>query len=97
MKKITRTHCTGDCPGRPQLARVSQAFTRRGSKVEVIISRIPASVCPICGQSFVEEETAQRVEVLLRPFHGIRDATPALPAAKVYIDFEEAGKKKKAA
>jgi YgiT-type zinc finger domain-containing protein len=97
MKTIPRTHCSGDCPGHPQLARTSQAFTRRGSLVEVIISRIPATVCPVCGQSFVEEETAQRVEALVRPFHGGRGAAPALPAAKVYIDFEEAGKKRKAA
>jgi YgiT-type zinc finger domain-containing protein len=97
MKKISRAHCTGDCPGRPQLARVSQAFTRRGSQVEVIISRIPATVCPVCGHSFLEEEIAQRVEALLRPFHGTRGSVPVLPSAKVYIDFEEAGKRKKAA
>jgi hypothetical protein len=97
MRRIARAHCTGDCPGCPQLARVSQAFTRHGSLVEVMISRIPASVCPVCGQSFLEEETAQRVETLLRPFHGTRGAAPALPSAKVYIDFEEAGKGQKAA
>ena len=97
MKTISRRHCTGDCPGRPQLARTSQAFTRRGSLVEVIISRIPASVCPVCRQSFVEEETAQRIEALVRPFHGSRGAVPALPSAKVYIDFEEAGKRRQAA
>ena len=97
MRTISRTRCTGDCPGRPQLARVSQAFTRRGSEVEVMISRIPASVCPVCGQSFLAEGTAQRVEALLRPFHGTRGGVPALPSAKVYLDFEEAGKRKKAA
>ncbi len=51
----------------------------------------------MCGQSFLAEETAQRVEALLRSFHGTRGAVPALPSAKVYIDFEEAGKRKKAA
>ena len=90
--KILRKQCTGDCRGRPQPARVSQNFTRRGSRVEVIISRIPASVCPACGQSFLEEETARRLESLLRPFHGTRGHVPDLPPAKVYIDFEEAGK-----
>lgn len=95
--KRSRTRCTGDCPGHPQLARVVQNFTRRGSNVEVIISRIPAAVCPVCGHIFVEEETARRVESLLRPFHGVRGATPSFPAAKVYVDFEEAGNGKKAA
>ena len=95
--KVVRTRCTGDCAGRPQPARVVQNFTRRGSRVEVIISRIPASVCPMCGQTFLEEETARRIESLLRPFHGTRGAVPALPAAKVYVDFEEAGKRQKAA
>ena len=95
--KILRQHCTGNCRGRPQPARVSQSFTRRGSRVEVIISRIPASVCPACGQSFLEEEIARRLESLLRPFHGTRGRIPELPPAKIYIDFEEAGKIQKAA
>ncbi len=95
--KILRTRCTGDCSGRPQLALVSQNFTRRGSRVEVIISRIPVSVCPVCGQAFLEEDTARRLEALLRPFHGTRGTVPDLPPAKVYVDFAEAGKKRKAA
>lgn len=95
--KVPRTRCSGDCLGHPQPARVVQNFTRRGSRVEVIISRIPATVCPTCGRTFLEEETARRVELLLRPFHGPRGATPPLPAAKVYIDFEEAGKGQEAA
>jgi hypothetical protein len=95
--KVVRTRCMGDCAGHPRPARVMQNFTRRGSRVEVIISRIPASVCPICGHTFLEEETARRIESLLRPFHGTRGAVPVLPAAKVYVDFEEAGKGQKAA
>jgi YgiT-type zinc finger domain-containing protein len=95
--KILRTRCTGDCSGRPHLALVSQSFTRRGSRVEVIISRIPASVCPVCGQAFLEEDTARQLEALLHPFHGSRGTVPDLPPAKVYVDFEEARKKQKAA
>ena len=76
---------------------MSQSFTRRGSRVEVIISRIPASVCPVCGHAFLEENTARRIETLLRPFHGTRGTMPDLPPAKVYVDFEEAGKRQKAA
>lgn len=95
--KVLRTRCTGNCPGRPRLARVSQSFSRRGSQVEVIVSRIPASVCPVCSQSFLEEDTARRLESLLRPFHGTRGSVPDLPPAKVYVDFEEAGKRQKAA
>lgn len=94
---ILRTRCTGDCRGRPHQVRVSQSFTRRGSQVEVIISRIPASVCPVCGQSFLAEDTARRLEGVLRPFHGTRGTVPDLPPAKVYVDFEEAGKRQKAA
>jgi hypothetical protein len=95
--KVSRNRCTGDCPGHPRPARVSQGFTRKGSRVEVIISRIPASVCPVCNQSFLEESAAQKVESLLRPFHDTRGSAPVLPPAKVYIDFEEAGKEQKAA
>src|SRR5207247_11002490 len=90
MVKILRKHCTGDCRGRPQPARVSQNFTRRGSRVEVLISRIPASVCPACGQSFLEEETARRLESLLRPFHGTRGHVPHLPPPVGHTAFAEA-------
>jgi hypothetical protein len=76
---------------------VSQNFTRRGSRVEVVISRIPASVCPVCGKSFLEEKIAHRLESFLRPFHGTRGHVPALPPAKIYVDFEEAGKEERAA
>jgi hypothetical protein len=61
------------------------------------VSRIPASVCPVCGQAFVDEDTTRRLEAVLRPFHGVRGAVPDLPPAKVYVDFEKAGKKPKAA
>jgi hypothetical protein len=40
---------------------------------------------------------ARRIETLLRPFHGTRDTVPDLPPAKVSVDFEEAGKRQKAA
>lgn len=96
MKRL-RKRCTGDCPGHPQPARVSQNFTRRGSRVEVIISRIPANVCPICGQAFLEEDTSRQIASLLLSFHGTRGHIPPLPPAKIYVDFEEAGRTPQAA
>lgn len=95
--KTLRTRCSGKCSGRPRLARVSQNFTRRGSQIEVTISRIPAHVCPMCNQSYLDEDTARQLEALLRPFHGTRSNIPDLPPAKVYVDFEEAINKQKAA
>ena len=95
--KVLRKRCSGDCPGYPRPDRVSQSFSRRGSRVEVIISRIPAHVCPLCKQSFLDEEIARRVAALLLPFHGTRGHVPELPPAKIYIDFEEAGNTQKAA
>ena len=96
MKRL-RKRCSGDCPGHPRPERVSQSFTRRGSRVEVIISRIPAQVCPLCNLSFLDEETSRRIALLLLPFHGTRGQVPDLPPAKIYIDFEEAGSSQKAA
>lgn len=95
--KTLRTRCSGKCSGRPRLARVSQNFTRHGSQIEVTIGRIPASVCPICNQSYLDEDTAKQLEALLRPFHGMRGKLPDLPPAKVYIDFEEATNRQEAA
>ena len=58
---------------------------------------IPASVCPVCHESYVDRETARNLDRLIEPFHGKHRHIPALPPADVTIDFAEAVAAMKAA
>lgn len=92
-----RMRCTAKCPGRPEPGQTSQTFERRGSRIKVTIRNIPASVCPVCHESFVDRETARNIEKLIEPFHGKHSHIPALPPADVTIDYAEAVAAMKAA
>ena len=87
---IVLQHCTAGCAVQPQPHRMKQRFTQAGSRVEVTIWNIPALVCPQCHRSFVEEEVAEQLTLLCRPFHGTPGAVPDLPPAKISIDFVKA-------
>ncbi len=74
----------------PEPGHTSQVFERRGSPVTVTIHRIPADVCPVCHQAYVDRDTGRQIDLLLEPFHGKHEAVPVLPPADVAIDFQEA-------
>ena len=65
-------------------------FQRTGSPVEVILERIPASVCRVCGQVFFSKGVADGIDRLLLPFHGKHRHVPDLPPARVIVDFSVA-------
>ncbi len=85
-----RTRCSGNCPGIPEPGETMQAFERRGSLVKVLIRRIPAAVCPLCHQAYVDRDTGHQLDKLLEPFHGKHAHVPVLPPADVTIDFMQA-------
>src|SRR6266568_2236888 len=86
-----RTRCKSKCRSAPEPGHTTiQTFERRGSKIKVTIRNIPASVCPVCHQSYVDRETARNLDRLIEPFHGKHRHIPALPPADVTIDFAEA-------
>ena len=87
---IVLQQCTAGCEAQPRSHRVKQRFSQFGSRSEITIWNIPALVCPLCHQSFVEEEVAKQLVLFRRPFHGTPGNIPDLPPAKVTIDFEKA-------
>jgi YgiT-type zinc finger domain-containing protein len=89
-EEAMRKRCSGKCPGAPEPGATTQTFERRGSPVKVTIHRIPAAVCPLCHEAYVSRETGRQIDLLLEPFHGKHGHIPALPPAKVTIDFAEA-------
>ena len=92
-----RTRCTGKCPGTTEPGCTLQTFERRGSLVRVTIRNIPADVCPVCHETYVNRETARILDRLLYPFHGKGERIPSLPAAEVIMDFVVAARGVKAA
>ncbi len=87
---IVLQQCTAGCEAQPRPHRVKQRFSQPGSRAEITIWNIPALVCPLCHQSFVEEDVAEQLILFCRPFHGTPGNIPDLPPAKVTIDFEKA-------
>lgn len=91
-KKMTKV-CTHGCAGELRHGDITRVFERRGSLVEVIIEKIPASLCTICGNAFFDEPIVHAIDGLLAPFHGKRGSIPNLPPARVILDFAEARKR----
>jgi HTH-type transcriptional regulator/antitoxin MqsA len=58
--KCTITGCPGDCERRPVTHTV-----RRNGRV-VVIDRVPAEVCTVCGDVLLSPETVRHIELLLR-------------------------------
>jgi len=94
---MMRTRCTSKCPGTPEPGYTTQTFERRGSPVKVTIRNIPAAVCPVCHEAYVNRETARQIDRLIEPFHGKHGRIPSLPPAEVTIDFAAATRAEKAA
>lgn len=87
---MMRRRCSGKCPGVPEPGYTAQTFERRGSLVKVHIRHIPADVCPLCHEAYVDRETGHQLDLLLEPFHGKHGHIPNLPLAEVTVDFAEA-------
>ena len=78
--------CTQGCPGQPLPAHVSRRFRHQQSQVDVVVRGIPISICPACGQSFIEEETTQQLEAILTSVPPVYTPLPD----QIELDFEQA-------
>jgi YgiT-type zinc finger domain-containing protein len=51
------------CSGEYSDRQITQTVRRRGQIL--VIDRVPAEVCPVCGDILLKPETVRRVEALL--------------------------------
>ncbi len=72
--------CTHGCQGQPRPARVTRSFRHQPSHAELVVHGIPVNVCAACGQSFVEEETAEQLQALLQ-------SLPSPWQGKTHVEF----------
>jgi len=81
---------TKGCPGKPKPERISATYTRKGSATEVTVEGIPADVCPVCGQEYLDLKTVEELEELLKPlFEFGRVLHKNLSSPRVKIKFLE--------
>ena len=52
------------CPGEYEAKRVVQTARRQGQVI--VIDRIPADVCDVCGDTLFEPDTVRKIEALLQ-------------------------------
>jgi YgiT-type zinc finger domain-containing protein len=64
---------TEGCPSEYEEREVVHTVRHQGRVI--VIDRVPAEVCPICGDVLLRPEVVRRIEALLR--------TPTAPAAMV--------------
>ncbi len=89
--------CANGCVGELLPSEASPTFTRRGSRVEVTIYHVPVDVCATCGSEYLSSDTSQLIDQILEPFHGRGQDVPALPPARVLVEFPEVLRLDKAA
>jgi YgiT-type zinc finger domain-containing protein len=61
------------CPGEYEARHIVHTI-RRGDHI-LVINRVPAEVCAVCGDTLLKPETVRRIEMLVR--------TPAQPVGTV--------------
>lgn len=68
-------HCQNvGCPGEYEQQKILRAFRHRGEPI--VIDRIPASVCPVCGDVLLSWETSGAIEALLANPPRVARAVP---------------------
>ncbi len=89
--------CENGCPAPLRPAEAIPTFTRRGSWVEVTIYRVPVDTCSVCGKEYLDPDTSRLIDQILEPFHGHGKHVPALPPAKILVEFPDVLRLDKAA
>jgi YgiT-type zinc finger domain-containing protein len=52
------------CPGEYEKRKITHTVRHKGKVV--VIDRVPAQVCSVCGDILLKPETVRRIEALLR-------------------------------
>jgi len=66
---------------------ITQTYTRRGSDVTVVVEGIPAEVCPVCGETYINLEIAKQIDLFVHPLleFGRGKHTLSMPRVKVEL------------
>ncbi|MBI1925448.1 type II toxin-antitoxin system MqsA family antitoxin [Candidatus Poribacteria bacterium] len=80
----------GRCPkgnGRTKAGFTTDTYRRKGADIVLTVSGIPAEICTVCGEDYVDIETLKEIEQLINPLFAYDQGTHRLPSLKVTIAF----------
>lgn len=86
-QKIPKAKCLKGCSGRLDPVFITETYTRRGSKLTVTVTGIPAFECSICHERLTDLETFGEVERFTSPLLELGRKKGPLPAPQVTIEF----------
>jgi YgiT-type zinc finger domain-containing protein len=89
-EKVNKMRCVECGVDETVAGTTSIIYTREGSKLQVLVSGIPADVCPNCDEAYLSEDIAQEifelVDGILELGKNIKEGT--LPLPQIEINFQ---------
>jgi len=67
---------------------ITQIYRREGSNVEVTVENIPAQVCLVCGEVYIDLEIAKQLDDFLAPLLEFGRRKHSLEAPRVRVELE---------
>ena len=86
-RKLPKAKCLKGCEGRLEPIFITETYTRRGSKLTVTVTGIPALECSVCHERLTDLETFGEVERFTSPLLELGRTQGQLPAPQVTIEF----------
>ena len=76
------------CNGRTEPDFTTDTYTRKGSDIVLTVTGIPAEICTVCGEDYVDIDALKEIEELIDPLFAYDRGTHTLPSPEVTIAFE---------
>ncbi len=82
-----------ECRSRGQMVEsgkgtITQSYNRKGSDVTVKVSGIPADICSVCGETYIDLEVAKQLDRFVQPLlaYGLAPHPLGIPKVMVRLD-----------
>jgi len=76
------------CNGRTKLGFTTDTYRQKGADMVLTVTGIPAEICTVCGEDYVDMETLKEIERLIIPLFAYDQKPHLLPSPRVTIAFE---------
>jgi len=91
-KEVNRMKCVECRIGETAQGPTSLTYTRPDSKLQVVVTGIPAEVCSHCGEAYLSEEIAQEVfeivDGILELGKTLKQGTLPIPQIEIHFGSE---------
>ena len=82
-----KARCLKGCKGRLEPVFIAETYTRRGSRMVVTVTGIPALECSVCHERLTGLRTFGEVEQFVSPLLEAGRRRGRLPVPRVTIEF----------